>query len=241
MRNDGTLGLEKRVRLEWLLHALNLAASGSHFSDVRDELEQLVSRDNPGTESRRKVIRVIKRLCFDPQEGNTGFYAAGLQLYRDHSDGAAPKAVVWGLCLSTYPFFWTVAEATGRLLRLQNTVTVPQVTRRLAEKFGDRAAVVRRARYHLSSFLQWGVLIAGIQKGSYSPGKPMSVSDVRTIAWLVESLIRSHRVDSIPISHTNQHPALFPFQLDPISAAAMTVNSRLKVIRHSLNEEMLAI
>ena len=46
--------------------------------------------------------------------------------------------VHWCMCMAVYPFFSKVAEATGRLLRLQGTVAAAQVQLRVREQLGER-------------------------------------------------------------------------------------------------------
>ena len=73
--------------------------------------------------------------------------------------------VHWCMCMAVYPFFGTVADAVGRLLRLQGTAGAAQVQRRLRERFGERETVARAARRILRAYIDWGVLSETDEKG----------------------------------------------------------------------------
>ena len=71
------------------------------------------------------------------------------------------------MCIAVYPFFGTVADAVGRLLRLQGTAGAAQVQRRLRERFGERETVTHAARRILRAYIDWGILEETDQKGLY--------------------------------------------------------------------------
>ena len=75
--------------------------------------------------------------------------------------------VHWCMCMAVYPFFGTVADAVGRLLRLQGTASAAQVQRRLRERYGERETVARAARRILRAYIDWGVLQETEEKGLY--------------------------------------------------------------------------
>ena len=75
--------------------------------------------------------------------------------------------VHWCMCMAVYPFFGTVAEATGRLLHLQGTAAAAQVQRRVREQLGERETVSRAARRILRALVDWGVLVETVNKGIY--------------------------------------------------------------------------
>src|SRR5947209_6488434 len=95
-------------------------------------------------------------------------------------------AVHWGMSMAAYPFFGTVAEATGRLLRLQGSAGAAQVQRRTREQLGERETVARAARRILRCFLDWGVLEVSTEKGVYQAAAVRTVEDTRLAAWLLE-------------------------------------------------------
>ena len=74
------------------------------------------------------------------------------------------------MTISAYPFVGSVAEAVGRLLKVQGVARIRDIRRRVNEKFGDREFVQRIVRYDISSFLDWGALLENTVKGQYVAG-----------------------------------------------------------------------
>ena len=84
--------------------------------------------------------------------------------------------------IAAYPFIARVAEATGRLLRLQGEAHASQVNVRIRELFGDRHFVYRSVRYNLSTFLESGALQEGSKSGNYLIGRVMKPRDAKEAA-----------------------------------------------------------
>jgi hypothetical protein len=147
----------------------------------------------------------------------------------------------WGMCIASYPFIGHVAEATGRLLRLQSEVQAVQVNQRIREKFGDRHFVHRSVRYNLSTFLDLGALKQGTKKGVYVKGNVYRPKSDIEIAWLIEAVMHMQANGNLPFTHLSQHGALFPFNITDLSANSLKKNPRIEIFRHGLNEELVGI
>ena len=76
--------------------------------------------------------------------------------------------VHWCMCMAAYPFFGTVADATGRLLRLQGTAAAAQIQRRLRERLGERETVARAARRVPAGVHRLGRVAGDRQEGTLS-------------------------------------------------------------------------
>ena len=88
-------------------------------------------------------------------------------------------------CLATYPFFRDVAETLGRLLNLQGSVALSQVTRRVAESWGERSTVIRATQRVVRSMVEWGMLEESGERGMFSAARPSAVPDGDAVgAWL---------------------------------------------------------
>ena len=136
-------------------------------------------------------------------------------------------------------FGGAVAASTGRLIRLQGTVSAKQVQRRIREKYGERETVSRRARYVLRSFIDWGVLNETLNKGVYILTNPISLADLGLLSWLMEAYLHSQINNKALIKEILGSPALFPFELAHISSnEIMNYSSRLNIIKHNLNEDL---
>ena len=114
--------------------------------------------------------------------------------------------------------------------------------RRLTEREGDRAFVIRIARFNLSSMLDWGLLEYDAGAKRYQRGKVTSLHDPEIVGWLAEGILLAANKTSMPQSQLFASNLFFPFDTKPIAAAhLMAVNPRLQVTRLSLNEETIAM
>lgn len=237
------MGFGKKIRAIWLDLALDFVAKEVSFSDARPTLSQTIERDNPGPEAIQKVLTGLNRVWFNPPPSCLPTRDAAVALYRSTDRPPNSLLLHWGMCIATYPFIGAVAEAIGRLLRLQGTAMISDVKRRVGEKFGEREFVERIVRFDVSSFLDWGVLAGAKQKGAYTTGPIIPVVSVEHSAWLIETLLHSRGEESVPLANLRQHPVLFPFSLGevPSALALSKQNPRLQSMRLGSNEEILSL
>ncbi len=237
------IGFGKKVRAIWLDHALKLVADGVSFDDAKVGLSESIARDNPGPEAIRKVLAALNRVWFNPPEYCRATRDAALEIHR--RDGLIQNSIVlhWGMTAAAYPFIGAVAEAIGRLLRLQAVASIRDVKRRIGEKFGAREFVERIVRMDVSSFLDWGVLAMAKQKGDYVAAKPIHVPDADHAAWLIEALLHTRSEGGLSLSQVRQHPLLFPFMLEGVASglAISKSNPRLQTMRHGHTEELVML
>ena len=200
-----------------------------------------VTEDNAGSETIRKVFVHLRRVWLDPPDYCRALRDDALEMFRERPDRASSFQLSWGMCIAAYPFFGCVAEATGRLLRLQGEAGARQVILRVREEFGDRPFVDRSVRYNLSTFLDLGALKMGRVQGSYLPGAQRRPRTDRETAWLVEALLHSRREPSLPLQAIPSHPSLFPFDLGSLTQRQLRANSRLHVLRQGLDENLVGL
>jgi len=137
------------------------------------------------------------------------------------TDSSTRIALQWAMLGAVYPFWLADAASAGRLLRLQKTITVAQIRRRLSETYGDRELVARATRTVLRSYVDWGVLDGGDTKGTYSAAASIEIEDLRLLSLLAEALLHSSRNSTMPIQELTTHPSLFPFRLGQINPRAL--------------------
>jgi hypothetical protein len=238
-QSKSDIGFGKKVRAIWLDLALDFVADDVVFDEAKAALSGAIAKDNPGPEAIRKVLAGLNRVWFNPPGYCRGTRDAAIALYR-RVERRPPRLLLhWGMVIAAYPFIGAVAEAVGRLLRLQSIASIRDVKRRVGEKFGEREFVERIVRFDISSFLDWGVLNATKQKGGYIAVKPMPVLDADYAAWLIEALLHARSEGGLSLSQIRQHPLLFPFMLEGMSSglAISKSNPRLQILRHGHTEE----
>ena len=125
MKRGGQIGFSQRIHLDWLEYTANLVLAGNPREEIVAALgerlkEKLSVGNQPERGNRDKAITILTKVWVTvPRE---------LQSLRDEGlshlqcRGPSDRMLVhWCMCMAAYPFFGTVADAVGRLLRLQGT------------------------------------------------------------------------------------------------------------------------
>ncbi len=235
------IGFNRKVRADWLKEALQLTASEIPRDEIESILKNKIAEVNPGKETIRKVFIYLNRVWIDPPNFCRDLRDNGLEIFIARPNSDTIFLLNWGMCIASYPFIGHVAEATGRLLRLQSAVQAVQVNQRIREKFGDRHFVHRSVRYNLSTFFDLGALNQGTKKGVYVKGRVYQPkSDIET-SWLIEAVLHMQANYNLPFAQLPQHGALFPFNITDLSANSLKYNKRIEIFRHGMNEELVGI
>ena len=239
MRAKVEIVFRRKVRAIWLEQGLALAAQGAAWSDAKPELAKEIAAENSGTVTISKVLEHIRRIWFEPPDDALALRADALRLHQPDASPETRLLLNWGMAIAAYPFVGSAGEVFGRLLKLQKEAHRADVQRRLREQYGDRDFVNRIARYTVSSFLDWGIIVETKPKGIYLSGKQAKPKKTEQMGWLAEALLISRGKTQMGLSELCNHPALFPFALDKLNAAVLQHNPRLRVERQSLNQEFV--
>lgn len=245
-QRDRQIGLDRLVRLKWLVKTANLILSGNDSATVKKILQKELSgafrsKNTNVRGSLDKTITILMKIWVKVPLELLSLNREGLDLlsYLPHENHIA---VHWGMTMSVYPFWAAVAIQTGRLITLQGKAAANQVQRRVREQYGERETVSRRVRYILRSFVDWGVLNETGDKGVYDQGRQYSVEDPRLIAWMVEASLRARVNGSAAIKDLLDSPSIFPFRLAHISAEYVaSLSPRLSILRHGLDDDLVML
>ncbi len=229
----------RKVRAIWLEQGMALAAKGVDWASAKPELAKEISADNSGAETIRKVLEHVRRIWFEPPVSCIGLRESALAMHRTGESPAMRTVFTWGMTMAVYPFVGGVAEALGRLLKLQQVVHRADIQRRLREQHGDRDFVSRITRYDVSSFLDWGVVIEDKKAGVYLPGPKTHPEKPEHFAWLAEAVLISRNKNQVPLSELANHPVMFPIAFDKFNSTMLQTNPRLRIERQSLNQEIV--
>lgn len=243
---DSQIGVDRLVRLNWLERTAYLVLAGNDASSVKaalqDDLRRAFRSGNTKVRgSLDKTITVLMKIWVRPPRHlhlllREGLAFLSLLPREDHI------AIHWGMTMAVYPFWEVVATHVGRLLRLQGTISANQVQRRVREQYGERETVLRRTRYVLRSFVDWGVLKEASEKGLYAAGLSRDIARVELIAWLVEAFLHAHPSGSMDLRAVLASPSLFPFRLSQVPAPQLVaVSERLEVLRHGLDQDLIML
>ena len=243
MKRRDQIGFSQRIRLDWLEYTANLVLAGNSREEVVEALgerlkEKLSVGNQPERGNRDKAITILTKIWVTvPKE---------LQSLRDEalhhlrSRGPNDRVLVhWCMCMAVYPFFCTVAEAVGRLLRLQGTAGAAQVQRRLRERFGERETVARAARRIVRAYIDWGVLEETEEKGLYRGNAKRAVDDTPLTVWTIKAMLFAGGDNPRSAPALLRGPHLFPFDVALPSMRGLEACADLEISRHGLDHDVL--
>ena len=243
MKRRSRIGFSQRIQLDWLEYTANLALAGSPRDEIVAALgERLKDKLSIGSEpewgSRNKAITILTKVWVTVPMDLQSLRNEGLEHLRDR--GPNDRMLVhWCMCMAVYPFFGTVADAVGRLLRLQGTAGAAQVQRRLRERFGERETVARAAQRILRACIDWGVLRETEQRGLYRGAAKRPINDVPLALWAIKAVLFATGDSPRPASTLLRGPHLFPFAMALPSLGELEACEALDIFRHGLDQEVL--
>ena len=237
------IGFSQRIRLDWLDYTANAVLAGSTEDEIVAALrERLRERFSLGGDrvsgNRDKAVAILTRVWVAVPEERRALRGEGLDLLRQ-ADAKDRMLVHWCMCMAAYPFFGAVAEATGRLLRLQGAAAAAQVQRRLRERLGERETVARAARRVLRAFIDWGVLLETGGKGLYRGAAPHVTGSGPLAVWVLKAMLSAGEGNPRSPSALLRAPRLFPFEIAAPSTAALEACGAFEIVRHGLDHEVL--
>ena len=243
MKRAGQIGFSQRIHLDWLEYTANLVLAGNPREEIVAALgerlkEKLSVGNQPERGNRDKAITILTKVWVTvPRE---------LQSLRDEGlghlqcRGPSDRMLVhWCMCMAVYPFFGTVADAVGRLLRLQGTAGAAQVQRRLREQFGERETVARAARRILRAYIDWGVLLETDEKGMYRGTAKRAIKDRPLAVWSIKAMLLAVGENPRSAPALLRGPRLFPFDMVLPSMTEIEACKVLELFRHGINQEVL--
>ena len=243
MKRRNQIGFSQRVQLDWLEYTANLVLAGNSRDEIVAALterlrEKLSVGNDPERGNRDKAVTILTKVWVAvPRELET-LRDEGIDHLR-RLDANDRMLVHWCMCMAVYPFFGTVADATGRLLRLQGTAGAAQVQRRLRERLGERETVARAARRILRAFVDWGTLLETDEKGLYRGAGKRAVDDSPLAVWTIKAMLFSGDETPRSASELLRGPRLFPFDIAAPSMRDLETSKEFEITRHGLDQEIL--
>ena len=236
MTRKQQIGFSQRIQLEWLEYTANLVLAGNRRDEVMSALsERLKDKLSVGNEPERgardKAITILTKVWVTVPDELRTLRDEGLGILR-HSHASDRMLVHWCMCMAAYPFFGVVADATGRLLRLQGIVGATQVQRRLREQLGERETVARAARRILRAFIDWGVLRETGEKGLYRDGTRRTVDNLSLVVWTTKAVLFAKGHRPLAVSALLGGPHLFPFDIALPSTRELDACEAFEAIPH---------
>ena len=243
MTRRGQIGFSQRIHLDWLEYTANLVLAGNPREEIVAALgerlkEKLSVGNQPERGNRDKAITILTKVWVTVPRELQSLRDEGL--YHLRRRGPSDRMLVhWCMCMAVYPFFGTVADAVGRLLRLQGTAGAAQVQRRLRERFGERETVARAARRILRAYIDWGVLQETYENGLYRGTAKRAMDAPQLAIWAIKAMLFVAGNNPRSASALLRGPHLFPFDMVLPSMKDLEACEALEISRHGLDQEVL--
>lgn len=239
------MGFKNRVRLEWLDLTAEYELHGKSPAEIRlalnDFLADKVSVGSEGAAGNRAIVLTIcTRIWVSPPKHLSALHHAGLELINRLSTSER-LPIHWGMSMAVYPFVGQIAAILGKLLQLQQTITMVQIQRRVQEQLGSSEAVTRATRRMVRNFVDWGVLQDTARAGELEATPKINISDPHLVSWLLEAVMLSSGTQTQNLSSLSNSLSLFPYKLIETPASVIETNPRLEVMYHGLNQSMVAL
>lgn len=236
-----TVGFDRVIRRFDLDRALELAHEDTGVVTARrrlgEFLEEVISSDS----SRQKTAGILRSIWLDPPSQCHALWDEALAIDEHLETGSTEQlALHWGMSMAAYPFVGTVAETVGRLLGLQETVSVSGIRRRVQETYGDRPTVNKAIPCVLRSFYDWGVL-DNVDGSRFRAQLDREIASERLGGWLLESVLHARRTEAEDFKTLVASPHLFPFTLSVRVADELPSSERRFIQQQGRGRKVLGL
>ena len=213
MNRRKTIGFDRRLALDWLEATASRVAAGDSLEELRAGMWQYLDGKVSGDKfnsDRGKTMTVLTRIWGKVPAAVEPLKSRAVAVFqtskaRDH------LALHWAMAIASYPVFSDVAATAGRLLTLQNSFSLAQLTNRMVAQWSERPVLVKSTQRIIRSLVDWGALADTETRGVYGRA-PKSLPVSKEIALLLcEALLLDNEHHSLPANQLLDHPALFPF------------------------------
>lgn len=242
---SNTIGFCQRIQLDWLEQTAQMVRDGIPPKTIRQNLDAFLSDrlsvgNTKKSGNRQLTISILMRIWSSVPPELENLRDRGLEVLQK-LPVESHLAIHWGMAIAVYPFFGAVAEAVGRLTKLQNNIIATQVQSRLRDRYGDRETVTRATRRILRCFIDWQVLQDTEKLGIYQSLTPIIIPDQQITAWLLEAVLISTQNSSGQLNTITRSPLLFPFILTAPTAFDLQRSPHLEISHQGLREEVIAL
>lgn len=218
------IGFDRCIRIEWMDAMASMLLDDGE-EDVRNTMEDCLSSDVPSDTARKKTLTVLLHIWAVIPSSSAPLRAEALDLFPSVRPEVR-KALHWGMTLAAYPFFRDVAGWVGRLIGLQQQVSIADLKERMCRKWGDRERVRRSTRHAAQTMREWNVLSPTDTPGKYvAPGNQIELAG-EAGCWFLSAVVLASDQKFVDLEEARHFPYLYPFTCD-ISVAALRSSNHL--------------
>lgn len=229
------IGFDRFIQLDWAESAFRTRAGLSDLQHLID----LVDNSILGTAARKKTRTVLNRLWLEPRADLVDFADRAVGIYLEAPDTPI-AALTWGMAVTTYPFFASVAQIVGRLTALQGDCASAEVHRRMAEVYGEREGTRRMTNMVLQSQASWGA-IDRVDSGKRLTRKGrLGIGSGAATSWLIEACLR-YAGRPLSIASLDTNPVIYPFELGSSLSYLVSTGPTLEVRTDGAGNQVVSL
>lgn len=236
------LGFDRKVRLRWLDMTVERLLLGDDLPALRSRLRRALAHDladnGPGG-ALGKTLTVLLRVWASPSPALRAFREEALRLYAD-TPSDETVWLHWGMVIATHPFVFDVATHAGRLLALQQDVSLAEVRLRMIERWGDRSTLQRAVQRVMWNLAEWGALVPATERSVYRRAPKRRPPSDAVQVWMIEALLRAQNTPCLSLRQIEVAPSLFPFAMELV-VSEVRKNPRVELTRQGVDNDMLAL
>lgn len=237
------LGFDRKISLDWLDATLHLVEQELSAGEIHTRLNSLLEGQLSGTShnsARGKTKTVLMHIWVNVPDELVDFRNRAITLSKLH-DHDKRVLLHWGMCLVTYPFFFDLALNIGRLLNIQEEISLLQLQRRMVENWGERSTLTRAVQRLIRNMIDWNILRESKQRGHYRLASKILLNNHGNLAsWLIEAFMLASDSEVRSFKTIIVNPVFFPFQF-ALSSSEFERNSKFEIIRQGLGEELVIV
>lgn len=213
MSRRKTIGFDRRLALDWLEATASRVAAGDSLEELRTGMWEYLEGKVSGVKfnsDRGKTMTVLIRIWGKVPPAVEPLKPRAVAAFQT-SKAREHLPLHWAMAIASYPVFSDVAATAGRLLTLQDSFSLAQLTKRMVAQWSERPVLVMSTQRIIRSLVDWGALTDTKTKGVYARA-PKSFPVTKEIAVLLcEALLLDNEHHSLPANQLLDHPAIFPF------------------------------
>jgi hypothetical protein len=242
MNRRKTIGFDRRLAFDWLEATASRVAAGDSLEELRAGmwayLEGKVSGDKFNSD-RGKTMTVLTRIWGKVPPAVEPLKTRAVAAFQT-SKAREHLALHWAMAIASYPIFSDVAATAGRLLTLQDSFSLVQLTNRMVAQWSERPVLVKSTQRIIRSLVNWGALADSETRGVYGRS-PKTLPVSKEIALLLcEALLLDNEHHSLPANQLLDHPALFPFS-HSLTMAGLREKPVFDVHRQGVDGDMVEL
>ena len=196
--------LDRALSLPVLETVYRIASLHASTKERSAQLTVALREHTTDADAKAGLKRAVSRIWINPPRPS----AAMIRWAIDHPEHFPDRRLMHtGALMATVPFVGSALGQLGRSFALNQTLTVPDLRRRLVARWGETSTVRAAAGKTVTSIRRLGI----VEGGGHHPVTrctPLPASPHAT-AWLIHAVILSRQSESIEAREATTAPELF--------------------------------